>query len=152
VFHTPADASDSYRYMWYSIIGQQSITLKIRACSDVRIILARHFLVTDYDVLEIVIGASANSVSMIRSGVGGSIVVEEETRSILHCTAARWFWIDWSHGISVGSDAVVGDRVFMSMINLPQVFDIESLSISTRDALGADWEFSTVPGLLFCAT
>jgi hypothetical protein len=132
--------------LWYNGVVQQSIALKVRACSDARILLARYFSVTDYDVYEIVIGANGNTISLIRVGIDGTVLIQQNTNNILHCTYGQWIWVDWSSGISVGTGPLVGDLEFLTVTSLPSKFDISAVTIATGQGAEGFWEFTSVPG------
>jgi hypothetical protein len=148
VLHTypPVGELHLYDYMWYSPFSKTSVLFKVRACSDVHILLAKHFAIADDGVYEIVIGALSNQLSLIRYGIGGTILVQQNTQNVLHCSYAQWFWIDWSRGISVGTGYQVGDSAFLQINELPHRFDIGALSVATGQAIDGYWEFTSVPG------
>jgi hypothetical protein len=144
--HTPAVYG--FNSLWYSAVEQTSLRFKVRACSDVSIILAEHFSITDNGIYEILIGGSNNRKSSIRFGIQGIVLTEVDTLDLLHCSEARWFWIDWSKGIHVGSGAYVGDIFFLTLpvFDMPGVFPVSSVSIATGGTSDGDWEFTTSPG------
>lgn len=45
---------------------------------------------TSYEAYEVVIGASENTVSMIKKLIGGEVVAQQETPSILSCSQAKY--------------------------------------------------------------
>jgi Farnesoic acid 0-methyl transferase len=94
------------------------------------------------------IGGSNNRKSSIRNGVRGNVLVEVDTLDLLHCSQARWFWVDWSKGIHVGSGPYVGDMFFLNLpvLNMPAVFPVSAVSIATGGTNDGDWEFTTAPG------
>jgi len=146
LIHTPA--TYGFTSMWYSAIARTSVHFKVRACSDVSIILAEHFSITDYGVYEILIGGSNNTKSSIRQGIQGNTLVEMDTNDILHCSESRWFWISWYKGIDVGSGPYVGDIhiLRLPMSNIPTALPVSAVAISTAAASDGDWEFTSVPG------
>jgi hypothetical protein len=134
--------------MWYSTVDDKAIVFRVRACSDAHILLARYFMVTDYDVYEIVIGANSNRQSVIREGLGGTVLAEQNTANILQCSYSQWFWIDWSRGISIGSGYEIGDAQFLSLDTVPnENFDVKYIAIATGQNVEGDWEFASVPGI-----
>jgi Farnesoic acid 0-methyl transferase len=148
VLHTyPAPSNTHlFNYMWYSPFSKTSVLFKVRACSDVHILLAKFLAITDDGVYEIIIGEQSNQLSLIRYGIGGSILVQQNTQNVLHCSYAQWFWIDWSRGISVGAGSQVGDSVFLQISSLPHRFDISAVSVATGQGVAGDWELTSVPG------
>jgi hypothetical protein len=140
--------------MWYSAVDDKSIVFRVRACSDAHILLAQYFMVTDYDVYEIIIGTNANRQSVIREGLGGTVLVEQNTADILHCNYSRWFWIDWSRGISVGSGYEIGDSQFLNLDGVPnENFVAKYIAVATGQNVEGDWEFASVPGsYCYCQT
>ena len=149
IFETPSNKFVVYRHLWHTVADQKFVIFKVRACSDAHILLARYFGVTDYDVYEIWLGKSSNSLSTITVGISGTILAQQATNQILHCTHSRWFWIDWSRGITVGNGPLVGDLTFLniSAATLPRVFDISTVAVDTGPNESGDWEFSSVPGM-----
>jgi len=148
IFHTfpAASISPSYAYLWYTPSSKTWLLFKVQACSDVRILLAEYVLVTDYNVYEIGLGANNNGLSVIRYGINGVILAQQTVPDVLHCTSAKWFWIDWSRGISVGTGYLVGDSSFLSVTNLPHQFEIGAISIASGQSNDGVWEFTSVPG------
>ena len=115
---------------------------------DSRILLARYVSITDYDVYEISVGANSNTLTWIRSGIGGLVLAQKATSNILHCTHSQWLWVDWSRrGIAVGTGPFVGDSVLLSVGTLPQQFDISAITVATGESADGFWEFATIPGL-----
>lgn len=134
--------------MWYTPAAQKHVVFKIRACSDVHIVLAEYFAVTDYNVYEIVIGQNSDSQSVITHGRNGIVLTRQSQASGLSCNYAVWFWIDWSRGINVGTGYEVGDSVILgvNVTALPEIFDINAVSITTGPGIDGYWEFTSVPG------
>jgi len=73
---------------------------------------------------EIVIGGYDNTLSDIRKGAHGSILVQANTPNILRCDEFLPFWIKWENSeLSVGSGSL-GSNIFMhySEANMPNNF------------------------------
>ena len=137
----------TYQHMWYSLAGTKSLTFRLRACSDARILLTQFLMITDYNVLELVIGADSNMRSLIRQGIDGPLLAEQGTGNILRCSFSQWFWIDWSRGVSMGNGYQVGDSVFLSLESMPIGFSgVNYFTIATGPGVDGDWDFSSVPG------
>jgi Farnesoic acid 0-methyl transferase len=110
-------------------------------------------MITDYHVLELVIGADSNRRSLIREGIDGPLLAEQSTGSILQCSFYQWFWIDWSRGVSMGNGYEVGDSVFLSLESMPVGFSVVNyFTIATGPGIDGDWDFSSVPGCLEIST
>jgi len=104
-------------------------------------------MITDYNVLEIVLGADSNDRALIRQGIDGTLLAEQNTGSILKCSYSQWFWIDWSKGVTMGNGYQVGDSVFLSLESMPEGFsDVNYFSIATGPGIDGDWDFASVPG------
>ena len=98
-----------YNTAWISVSGHRDFTFDVQACSDVYLALSH--IPSNYRTLtyEIVIGASGNTKTAIRTKVNGTNVYETPTPNILNCNQAMSFWITWSKGrIKVGKGTVRG--------------------------------------------
>lgn len=146
VFYTPT--SYQYKNVWYSAVESKVISFKVRACTDVYIALTKYFGITDSGVYEVLIGGQGNSKVEIRYGVGGTLLAEKSISNLLHCTQSKWFWIDWTNGIYVGSGAHVSDSALLSvsLSQMPEQFPIYAAAFSTGSSSDGDWEFSDIPG------
>jgi len=122
----------------------------IQACGDVYVALAGFLGITDTSVYEVLLGGNGNREVAIRDGIRGRTLTSRDVTAPLHCTQSRWFWIDWSVGISLGSDMVVGDSELLVLMpaDLPRVFDIYAVSIATGPlgGEGGVWEYTAAPG------
>jgi Farnesoic acid 0-methyl transferase len=135
--------------MWYSTVDDKTIVFRVQACSDAHILLAQYFMTTDYGVYEIVLGTNSNRQSVIRNGLGGPVLVEQNTDNVLQCGYSQWFWIDWSRGISVGSGYQVGDSQILNLDEVPDGnFDVKYIAVATGQNVQGDWDFTSVPGIL----
>lgn len=128
---------------------EKAVLFKVRACSEVYVLLAKFFGVTAFGVYEILIGGQGNSKLEIRHGVGGTLLAEKQMTNLLHCSQSRWFWVDWSKGIYVGSGQYISDSALLSVSTslMPEQFPIYATAFSTGASSNGDWEFTTVPGL-----
>lgn len=92
-----------YSRTCFTVYNRNYVVLRIRACSDAQVTLSQYVGMTDYETVEINIGALQNSATYIRSSVGGTIVAQVDTPNILSCLYDRYFWIGWTNTtISIG--------------------------------------------------
>lgn len=141
-----------HKYAWHTTVEEKSLFFKVRACSDVSVILTRYFGISDYGVYEILIGGQGNTKVELRFGIGGSLIGEatRPNTDLLHCTQSRWFWIDWTKGISVGNGPYMSDSALLTVSEsqMPERFPFYAAAFSTGATSDGDWEFTTVPGVL----
>lgn len=145
-FYTPAQ--HIYSYAWQTTVETTAIAFKVRSCGDAYVLLVRYLGIVDFSVYEIRIGSQSNTRVEIRYGVGGTILAERQVTGPLHCTQSRWFWVDWSDGISVGSGAYLSDSALVSVSTdqMPEQFQVQAAGFATGGSHDGDWEFTKVPG------
>ena len=128
------------------MLGNTSLTFKVRASGDVYLALSELTGHTQSLTYEIVIGCDNNSLSQIRDSINGEVKTKGHTTDILSVSQMRPFWISWRRGaILVGHGDTVGDRSFL-MWKPDAPHAINAVSMATGgDRLGA-WEFCTSVG------
>lgn len=147
VFTTPSSGTVRYLNLWHSMAEQKYVIFKIRACSDARILLADYFAISDFQVYEVWLGKHNNTYSALTDGIDGILMDEASTHNILHCKTAKWFWIDWTMGLGIGTGPKVGDQLFLNISpgTLPRPLRITSVSYDTGPNQHGEWEFSSMP-------
>ena len=138
-----------YDLAWF-VVHLNFFTFKVRACSEVRLILAEDPFVssaTSTRVHEVVVGGWQNTKSVIyKDTINNETVVETATPRILNCNEFREFWIQWQTdgNISVGEGAV-GTGEFLRYTD-PDPHPIHSVSISTGEGSSGQWQISSETG------
>jgi hypothetical protein len=140
---TPGDGK--YSRTCFTIYNRNHVILRIRACSDALIALSQYVGTTNYETVEINIGAQQNSATYIRSSVGGTIVAQADTPNILSCLYDRYFWIGWTNTtISVGRNTQAFNGAVVTWMNTI-VKSITGVCIS-NDVNPGTWAVNSLPG------
>ena len=140
VFYT----HDQYDYdqVWLSVLDQESIVFRVRACGEAHIGLARYPGISNVEMYEVVIGGWTNTKSAIRRMLQGALEAELDETGILHCNQSRTFWINWPGGrIAFGRGSIVGQREMLYWQD-PNPRLINGLGFTTSRGFIGTWEFS----------
>lgn len=143
VFYT----HDQYVYdqVWLSVIDQNSVVFKARACSDVHVGLARYPGISYVEMYEVVIGGWDNSKSVIRTGMQQSPKAELDERDMVDCEKSRPFWVSWIDGrIAFGRGTIVGSREYLYWQD-PNPHEVTGVGITNAAGYNGTWEFG-LPG------
>ena len=140
VFYT----HDQYVYdqVWLSVIDQDSVVFKVRACSDVHIGLARYPGISYVEMYEIVIGGWDNTKSVIRTGMQQQTPEAELDESdTVSCEQSRHFWVSWVDGrIAFGRGTTVGAREMLHWQD-PNPHEVTAVGITNAADYNGTWEF-----------
>ncbi|XP_046377745.2 C3 and PZP-like alpha-2-macroglobulin domain-containing protein 8 [Haliotis rufescens] len=121
--------------------GATSFKFKVRASNDVHVALLQDDGVTSQNIYEVVIGASSNTLSQIRSRRGHNVQASAH-HTPLSASLIRDFWISWANGvISVGSGVEVGVGRFMTWTD-PSPHAVRYIAVSTGWGSPGLWQFA----------
>ena len=129
----------SHRQLWYNVIGHYNFVFKVKATSEVKVILSNIPSIHDYLSYEITIGGDHNEYTMIdKRGTSSSHI--ESTPDILDPDSGSEFWISWhSSAVKVGKGTTIGQDQIIDFDDTEMV-EINSISISTNYGVEGDWE------------
>ena len=118
----------------------KQIQFNVKGCNDAHIILSNTLRETSSNVYEIVIGSNANTLSDIRKGRYGEVVVQKSTPNIMNCDQMGLFWVSWDEAgmINVGT-GFVHSHTFMQYQSTDPVF-YKYASLSTWTSASLEWE------------
>ena len=93
----------SHEQLWLTVRGRYFQTFRVRACSDVHVVLAQTRGVSDENAYEVILGQNGHQ-TVIRERMGVfKFESKVDTPGILSCRSLRSFWISWIDGyIRVG--------------------------------------------------
>ena len=137
--------TSNYETPWMSRNQTDSIVFRVKACEEATIALSPTLYDTD-QAFEVVIGASKNTLCLLRERVGGATIRLENTPGVLSCTMFRSFWIRWSpREIEFGEGYKVGIRRLMQLLptRTPMV---SYIGFATATVQGR-WEISSIIGI-----
>jgi hypothetical protein len=101
-------------------------------------------------IFEIKIDVRLIDRSTIRINSGREFV-KVDTPQILHCTQARYFWINWRYGsIEVGRGQLIGWDKFMVYQPL-ELYDVQAIGYSTGYGFNGTWVVNADVGQLVYA-
>ena len=97
------------------------------------------------DTLEIVIGADANTRTIMRSGINGTEEAGVDTLDILSGDELRWFWIEWEAGLmTVGKGQELRKDSLMTHM-VPYLLYVSSLAFTTSGTFDSEWHIPFNP-------
>lgn len=142
-FVTPPEYGRRNAWM---LMQRNFFAFQVRACSEVRVLLANDPRDLSVNVKEVLIGGWSNTKSAVYGDLtSNQTVAEVDTNNILNCDSFNEFWIQWhSGGIDVGKGGL-NTQIFLqhSDTNLHR---IHALSISTGDGSSGEWQLSVQTG------
>lgn len=102
-----------FNYTWLQPAANH-LAFNVRTCDNVHLLLSTSLMNVSSEVsYEVVIGGYDNTISDIRRGAHGPILVQVDTPNIMKCDEFLPFWITWGNSaITVGRGAL-GSDVFM---------------------------------------
>ena len=124
------------------------LSLSIRACSDVHILLSSAATAAEADArraYEIVIGYDENVMSAIRRSRGGDAETSVLLRHLVDCAAYRAFWITWSGGvIRVGAGRLYHGEFMLYRDDAPVA--VNAFSVATAADVRGVWRIPVRDG------
>ena len=143
-FATPAQYGHTHAWM---VMGRKSLLFKVRACSEVRILLAYDPYDVTSNVKEVVIGGWSNTKSAIYGDlISNTTVATVDTINILSCDVFNDFWVEWySAGIVVGKGTSLSSLEFMRYDD-QNIHKINALSFSTGAGSAGEWQVGSQAG------
>ena len=139
IFHT----QDIYSYtqVWVTVMDEDHIVFRARACSDVHVGLARYPGISNVEMYEVVLGGWENTKCAIRSSIQGESEVEVQEEGVVSCTQSRSFWISWVDGaIKAGRGANVGERTILYWQPAEPMHLINAAGFTNWDGVNGTWE------------
>lgn len=132
-----------YDQVWLSVIDEESIVFKVRACSDVHIGLSRYPGISYVEMYEIVIGGWGNTKSVIRTSMQQEHPEAElDEADTVSCDSSRHFWVSWPNGrIAFGRGSHVGSREMLHWTD-PNPHEVTAVGITNAADNNGTWEFS----------
>ena len=117
------------------------LSFRVRACSDVHLILSSSLKARTARYYEISIGFDGGTHSSLK--FGNKQMAECITpRSVLDCKNDRHFWVHWdadSGLVEVGEGPLHGFNGLLSWTN-PDPFDIQAISMATKTSVSGRWQ------------
>ncbi|KAI0229902.1 hypothetical protein LSAT2_019688, partial [Lamellibrachia satsuma] len=139
--YTPARFG--YGSFWLHVAGRTTIVYRVKACSDVHVIIAEQTKDLTTKATEIVTGAFGNSRAMIRKAVHGPEYVAANISNLLHCGEFRTFWVSWGGKLlRIGRGPTVGQQMFVTVPRTSFSHVINVAGFSTYDGHSGSW---TIP-------
>ena len=119
----------------------------LKACEEAYVILSKDPGVSENDAYQFVMGLESNSKSEIRKQSPDTETKSFTTENILSCDETLPFWITWTSGMfELGKGHTLGsDRLIEWRDTRP--YDINGLSLASRHATPAEWDFFQDAGL-----
>ena len=141
--------SRNYNQLSKSVVGQNSLVVRVQACRDAHIALSQLFNNIITGTYEIIIGGYGNMKSFIRDAATYDEHLSVDTPNIMDCTNYKTFWVKWDsdYRLTVGRGAVVGTDTFLDWID-PQQRIFQGVTISTWNDAEGLWDFSFLDGEL----
>lgn len=102
-----------FNYTWLQPTGNH-LMFNVRTCDNVHVLLSTALMNVSAEMsYEVVIGGYDNTISDIRKGAHGPIVVQVDTPNILKCDEFLPFWIKWENSAITVGHGDLGSNVFM---------------------------------------
>ena len=96
-----------------------------------------------------ILGSQDNSMTEIRSSVGGNVEASQTIPAPLHCSEYREFWVSWgSTFISVGEAGQVGEGMHARWSSDTDPLNpIHSIALATEEGVTGRWVHGNVNGM-----
>lgn len=102
-----------FNYTWLQPSGNH-LAFNVRTCDNVHVLLSTALMNISGDAsYEVVIGGYDNTISDIRRGAHGPILVQVDTPNILKCDEFLPFWIKWESSVLTVGSGVLGSNLIM---------------------------------------
>lgn len=131
--------------LWRSVRGQVSISFKVKACKEARVVFAGTQNLLTRQAYELIIGGWDNTKSAIKASMDASDVLSEvSSPNILSCTQARWFWASWdTKMLRFGKGKYPKDD---QLLNVKLEYLPDALGMNTAPDQSIAWEFTNARG------
>ncbi len=112
--HIEEELSIVPEYQWLSVVGYSSFVFRVRACQNVKILLAETMGNYNVMITNIFIGTNNENSSIIHR----NDEVINHTPNILHCDEFRAFYVTWTEStVNVGTGASIYHNNILSYTN-----------------------------------
>ena len=142
---SPSEEGD-YENIVYSVSDRTELVFAVSACKDVHVALSEIPGILTRFTYELIIGASENSMTVLRNGINGPTLTQSSTSNILNCSSQRLFWLSWAGGVvSFGSGLVVQQSRVLYYKN-PSPHSVNALSVMTPGGVLGNFTFENFAG------
>lgn len=137
---------DSYGRIMVSVVNYKEFVFAVRACHDASIAFSQVAGIYTHYTYELVIGATDNTETILRSSVGGAVLKSVYTSQILDCNAVRLFWVNWRDGMMSFGKGIIVKQGEVFSVSVSNMYLINSLSYLTPSDVKGVWGISTTMG------
>ena len=142
------DSEYRCNYTWLQPT-QNYLSFKIRSCDNGHVLLSTSLMdVSETAAYEIVLGAYENTISDIRRGAHGEILVQANTPNILNCDEFLPFWLRWGNGMLIVGSGPLDSHVIMQYSD-PMMAENFVATVSSWISVPAEFHFLEAEGMKF---
>lgn len=137
---------DSYGRIMLSCANYKELIFAVKACRDASVAFSQVAGIYTHYTYELVVGATGNTETILRSSVGGGVLKSVYTHQILDCSAVRIFWVSWRDGVIAFGKGITVKQGELFSVSVSNMIVINSLSLLTPSDVKGVWGISTTMG------